>query len=122
MREDGFLRRILPPVTITNDEFDRQVDTDTPMRVVDADAPFQSLPENRYIRGPRYRVMFNRILSPRFRANVEVLSTYDMNIRDVLSDNAIRESQEDLRKRGYRTLREIRMAKTCHLTPSMLDG
>ena len=28
MREDGFWRRILPPVPIANDELDRQVDTD----------------------------------------------------------------------------------------------
>jgi hypothetical protein len=30
MREDGFYRRIMPPLTITNDELDRQVDTDQP--------------------------------------------------------------------------------------------
>ena len=69
MREDGFLRRILPSVSITNDEFDRQVDTDTPVRVT------------------------------------------DMDLRDVLTHNAIMASQVELRKRGYRTLREIRMAK-----------
>ena len=73
MREDGFLRRILPSVSITNDEFDRQVDTDTPVRVTDLepDVPLQPLPAR----------------------------------------NAIMASQVELRKRGYRTLREIRMAK-----------
>ena len=35
MREDGFWRKILPPLTISNDELDRQVDTDKPVRVVD---------------------------------------------------------------------------------------
>ena len=35
MREDGFWRRILPPVPIANDELDRQVDTDKNVKVVD---------------------------------------------------------------------------------------
>ena len=28
MREDGFYRRIMPPIPISNDDLDRQVDTD----------------------------------------------------------------------------------------------
>ena len=31
MREDGFLRRIMPPLQISNDELDRQVDTAKPV-------------------------------------------------------------------------------------------
>ena len=113
MLEDDFLRRILPPVSITNDEFDRQVDTDTPVRVTDLepDVPLQPLPENRYKHGLRYRVMFDRIMAPRFNRSVEELRNYDMDLRDVLTRNAIMASQVELRKRGYRTLREIRMAK-----------
>ena len=34
MREDGFYRRIMPPIPITNDELDRQVDTEKPVKVV----------------------------------------------------------------------------------------
>ncbi len=75
MREDGFFRRILPPVPISNDELDRAVPTDRPVRVVDREEaaaqlaeeqplnqsaaisiPFAALPLNQYIRGPRYRV------------------------------------------------------------------
>ena len=105
MREDGFWRRILPPVTITNDELDRQVDTDKPVKVVDKEpdspaaisVPFASLPINRYIRGPRYRVMFDRILTPKFTKDVDELRTYDMDIRQILSDNSIKDmlAEED---------------------------
>jgi hypothetical protein len=35
MREEGFFRRIMPPIPITDDELDRSVDTDLPVRVVD---------------------------------------------------------------------------------------
>ena len=105
MREDGFTRRVIPPVTITNDELDRQVDTDKPVKVIDKEpdspaavsVPFATLPLNRYIRGPRYRVMFDRILTPKFVKDVDELRTYDMDIRQILSDNSIKDmlAEED---------------------------
>jgi len=105
MREDGFHRRILPPVQITNDELDRQVDTDKPVKVVDKEpnspgaisVPFATQPINRYIKGPRFRVMFDRILTPRFTKDIDELRTYDMDIRQILSDNSIKDmlAEED---------------------------
>jgi hypothetical protein len=105
MREDGFYRKIIPPLQIANDELDRQVDTDKPVKVVDKEPdspaaisiPFATLPTNLYIRGPRYRVMFDRIVTPRFTKDVDELRTWVMDIRQVLSDNAIKDmlAEED---------------------------
>ncbi len=105
MREDGFYERIMPKIPITNDELDRQVDTDKPVKVVDKEAdspaavslPFATLPINFYIRGPRYRVMFDRIVSPRAVKDVDELRTWVMDIRQVLSDNMIKDmlAEED---------------------------
>lgn len=105
IREDGYWRRILPPVQITNDELDRQVDTDKPVKIIDKEpdspaaisVPFATLPMNRYIRGPRYRVMFDRIMTPRFTKDVDELRTYQMDIRQILSDNSIKDllAEED---------------------------
>jgi len=105
MREDGFLRRIIPPVQITNDELDRQVDTDKPVKIVDKEpespaavtVPFATLPRGKYIRGPRFRVMFSRIQTPKFIKDIDELRTWDMDIRQVLSDNAIKDmlAEED---------------------------
>ena len=105
VREDGFYRRILPPVQVSNDELDRQVDTDKPVVVVDKEPgspaaisiPFATLPVNIYIRGPRYRVMFDRIVTPRFTKDIDELRTWQMDIRQVLSDNAIKDmlAEED---------------------------
>lgn len=105
MREDGFYRKIIPPIQISNDELDRQVDTDKPVKVVDKEPdspaaisiPFATLPMNLYIRGPRYRVMFDRIVTPRFTKDVDELRTWVMDIRQVLSDNAIKDmlAEED---------------------------
>lgn len=105
MREDGFYRRILPPLQINNDDLDRQVDTDKPVKVVDKEPdspaavsiPFATLPTNIYIRGPRYRVMFDRVVTSRFTKDVDELRTWVMDIRQVLSDNAIKDmlAEED---------------------------
>ena len=105
MREDGFYRRILPPLKIANDELDRQVDTDKPVKIIDKEPdspaaisiPFGTLPTNVYIRGARYRVMFDRIVTPRFVKDVDELRTWVMDIRQVLSDNSIKDmlAEED---------------------------
>ena len=105
MREDGFLRQVLPQVPISNDELDRVTWTDKPMKVVDKEPdspaaisiPFATLPMNLYIRGPRYLVMMDRIVTPRFTKDVDELRTWIMDIRQVLSDNAIKDmlAEED---------------------------
>lgn len=105
MREDGFFRRIMPPIPITNDELDRQTDTDKPVKIIDKEPdspgaisiPFATLPLNLYIRGSRYRVSFDRIVTPRFTKDVDELRTWVMDIRQVLSDNAIKDvlAEED---------------------------
>lgn len=105
MREDGFYRRIIPMVPIASSDLTRQVDTDKPARVEDKEPgspaavsiPFGSLPTSIYIRGPRYLVVFDRIATPRFTKDVVELRTWIMDIRQVLSDNAIKDmlAEED---------------------------
>ena len=105
MREDGFARRILPPVPLTNDEIDRVVETDNPCKIVDMEPdspaalsiPFATNPKNLWIRGRRYRVTLSRIVTPRFTKDVDQLRTWIMDIRQVLSDNSIKDmlAEED---------------------------
>lgn len=105
MREEGFFRKIIPPLQLTNDELDRQVDSDKPSKVVDKEPdspaaisiPFATLPMNFYIRGDRYLVRLDRIVTPRFTKDVDELRTWIMDIRQVFSDNAIKDmlAEED---------------------------
>lgn len=105
MREDGFFRRIMPPVQISNDDLTRQINTDKPVVIVDKEidspaaisVPFASLPTNLYIRGNRYAVALDRIVTPRFTKDADELRTYHMDIRQVLSDNSIKDmlAEED---------------------------
>lgn len=105
MREDGFWRKIIPPISISNSDLDRQVDTDKPTIVLDKEpnspaavsVPYATQPFARYIRAPRFRVMFDRIMTPKFTKDVDELRTYDMDIRQILSDNAVKDmlAEED---------------------------
>jgi hypothetical protein len=104
-REDGFARRIQPPVPVTPADLDRQVDTVKPVIVKDVEpdtpsaltVPFGAVPMNHYIDAPRYRVMFDRILSHRFIADVANLLTYDMDIRQIFNDLMLKDilAEED---------------------------
>jgi hypothetical protein len=105
MRELGFTRKILPPLVITNDDLDRVPDTDKPVKVVDMEpdspaaisVPLNTLPENWYLEGPRYRVLFDRILTPRITKDIDELRTWVMDIRQVVHDNMIKDmlAEED---------------------------
>lgn len=104
-KEDGFLRKIIPPVPVTPSDFDRQVDTVKPVIVKDMEPnspaavtiPFGTAPMNYYMIAPRYRVMFDRIVSQRFTADVANLMTYDMDIRQVFNDLMLKDilAEED---------------------------
>ena len=104
-REDGFARRIQPPIPVTPADLDRQVDTVKPVIVKDVEpdtpaaysVPFGAVPLNHYIDAPRYRVMFDRIMSHRFIADVANLLTYDMDIRQIFNDLMLKDilAEED---------------------------
>lgn len=105
MREDGFARRIMEPLPITNADLDKNVSTDKPYKIVEKEVdnppaisvPFATLGISHYIRGSKYLVEFDRILSPRFTKDKDELRTYVMDIRQVMSDNAIKDmlAEED---------------------------
>jgi len=103
MREEGFFRQIIPPVQITNSDLDKQVDTDKPVKICEREpnnppaysVPFGTLPMTRYIRGNRFRVMFQRIMTTRFLKDINELRTYDQDIRQILSDNALKDMQAE---------------------------
>lgn len=105
VREEGGARKILPPEQIKNSDLTRQVDTDLPVVVVDKEpdqppamsVPFATQPITHYIVGPRYKIHFDRIFTRKFTKDVDELRTWMMDIRQVISDNAIKDmlAEED---------------------------
>lgn len=99
LREEGLLRKILPPQTITSAELDKQIDTDEPVKIVEKEVVqplsmsvgFATLPKNQIMKGDRYRVDFARILSPSYFQDVRRLEQYDYDIRNVFKENAVKD-------------------------------
>ena len=99
VREESFMEKIIPFITVTPDDLERQIDTDKPVYIVDKEpdspsaisAPFGSLPKNIWLRGNRYPVMVDRILTHRFQKDVMELASWKMDIRQVFSDNMIKD-------------------------------
>jgi len=104
MREEGFYRQLIPMLPITNDELDRDM-YETPIKWIDREpdspaaisVPFAANPMSLTIKGPRYKVSFSRIMTPLFNKDVDLLRTWVMDIRQVLSDNSLKDmlAEED---------------------------
>jgi hypothetical protein len=105
IREDGFFRKILPMVPIADDELTQVLDDDNPSKIVEREPgsraaisiAFGGLPENVVIHGSKYRIAFNRIMTPRMTKDVAQLRTYIQDIRQIISNNAIKDiaTEED---------------------------
>lgn len=99
VREDSFAEQILPSIPCANDELTRVTWTDKPMVIIDKEpsspasvtVPYAMLPMNYYIRGPRFMISMNRVLTRRFTKDVSEFRTWIMDIRQVISDNAIKD-------------------------------
>lgn len=107
LREDSFMEKILPGRQLSNSELDRQVDTPKPVRIEDLQpgspgaisVPFAQLPKAKWMRGKRYRVLFDRIQSHKATIDVDELRTWRMDLRQVISDDYIKDiAQEKDRK------------------------
>lgn len=104
IREDSFQERIMPSTTLSDGEIDRVYWTDKPVKIVDKEpdippalsVPYGATPYSHYIRGPRYMVTFSRVVSPRFTKDVSELRTWEMDIRQVISDNAIKDMMAEV--------------------------
>ncbi len=101
LREESFLRKILPPQTVTKMELQRSVDTDTFEKIVDIepdsfaiDVNFLGEPQSEYVEGKRYRIRFQEVSSPLFEKNELELAAYEMPLIKVIEQNTIKDIHE----------------------------
>jgi hypothetical protein len=106
MRQEAFVREVLPPIMLADDEIDRDENTDQPKKIVEKEpdseatfVPFHGTGPRTIFRGPRYAVYFGKTESQRFRKSKFELMTYQNDIRKILSDNSVKDmaDQEDLK-------------------------
>jgi hypothetical protein len=105
IREEGFLRRIIPPQTVTNDDLNRVLEHDKPVIIEDMEPgqrgsksiPFGDAADTAFYYGNKYAVYFNPITTPEFTKDINELRTYRMDLRQVVTDNALKdiETEED---------------------------
>lgn len=99
MREDGFFRRVLPAIPIADNELTPSLSDESPYKIVEKEPespaavsrPFNAQPPAVYIKGSRYAVSFSRQMTHRFIKDVDELRSYVMDIRQVLSDNSLKD-------------------------------
>jgi len=124
LREDGFTRKILPPVQITAAELDRQL-TEEPTVIVEkepdsiaANIPFLARAEIRYWKGERYPVTFQKITSARFKKSKFELATYRTDIRTILQENSVKDMQAQEDQNFYSAVAAIAAANSNVITAS----
>jgi len=106
MRQESFARQILTPVTLMDDEIDRDENTDLPKKIIEIEpdsvatfVPFKGTGPRTWFKGPRYAVYFGKVESPHFTKSKFELMTYQNDIRKILSDNSVKDmsDQEDIK-------------------------
>lgn len=106
MREEGVMRRgLLPPIQLQNSDLDRDVTDPRPCVIVDMEPnspaavslPFGMTSAKVNMSAPRFRIGMDRIFGPHFVEDVDNLRTYNMDIRQILSDIAVKDmlAEED---------------------------
>ena len=103
IREEGFLRRIIPPQTVTNDDLNRVLQHDRPLIIEDMEGgqrgsksiPFGDAADTEFYYGNKYAVYFNPITTPEFVKDINELRTYRMDLRQVVTDNALKDIQTE---------------------------
>jgi hypothetical protein len=103
--EDGFLRRLFTPKTVTADELDPLLDSDTPSIIVEKEptatkatfVPFKGTGDRTYFDGRRFRIPFGKVESERINKSKFELMTIRMDIMAWLKENQskIIQEQED---------------------------
>jgi len=102
LREEGFARKIFTPIPISDEQLDKDEDTDKPKKVIEKEPEskatyvgFRGTPEAKYFTGPRYAVFFGKIVSEEYSKSIFELKTYDNDIRKIISDNNVRDIQAE---------------------------
>jgi hypothetical protein len=114
LRQEAFVREILPPVLLSDDEIDRDENTDQPKKIVEKEpdsvatfVPFYGTGPRTLFRGPRYSVFFGKTESQRFRKSKFELMTYQNDIRKILSDNSVKDMADQEDKKFLDTVNAI---------------
>ena len=103
IREEGFTRRIIPPVPVTNEDLDRVVTHDRPVIIEDMEPlskgaksiSFGDSADSEAYYGNKFVCVFNPITTPEWTKDINELRTYRMDLRQVITDNSLKDIQTE---------------------------
>lgn len=98
LREDAWSRSLITPITLGNDELDRSVDSDLPVKIVELEPDtkayamtFKGTAQGEWFSSKRYMAKFFKIESKRHKKSKFELMTYQNDIRQLLTEIAQKE-------------------------------
>jgi hypothetical protein len=103
LRENGFSRAILPYKQVSDSDFAYLPDTELPVIVEEMEPdspgakaiPFNDTADTAFYRGNKFVVYFCKITTPEFTKNVDELRTYKNDLRQIVTDNALKDIQTE---------------------------
>jgi len=112
LRENGFTRLILPFQQISDSDLTYLPDTELPAIIEEMEPdspgakaiPFNDTPDTSFYRGDKFAVYFCKITTREFTKNVDELRTYKNDLRQVVTDNSLKDIQTE---EDSRTITEV---------------
>jgi hypothetical protein len=124
LRQEAAVREVMVPEGITEEEIDRDENTDQPKKIIDKEpdsvatfVQFQGTGRRTWFRGKRYAIYFGKVESQRFTKSKFELMTYTSDIRKILSDNSVKDMADQEDKKFYELIVAI-----CALNPAQQTG
>lgn len=100
IRELSFARKIIPPKPVTSTDLVQSLDTDQPMRIVQMDKYSEAYPvtfleqaHQRYYKGTKFPVYYQKFQSEEFYKPVEEIMTYRVPIKTIVQENYLKDLQ-----------------------------
>ena len=103
IRENGFFRHIIPIKPVTDADLDRSLTSELPRMIEDMESaspgsvsiPFNGSPESVTYRGAKFEIVFSKLATREYVKNVDELRTYKMDLRQLTTDNALKDMQTE---------------------------
>jgi hypothetical protein len=126
VRQESYFREVITPVLLTDDEIDRDENTDEPKKIVEKEpnsvatfVQFQGAGPRTWFKGPRYAIFFGKTESQHFTKSKFQLMTYQNDIRKILSDNSVKDMSDQEDSKAQTTIDALAaLNSSVQVTPS----
>lgn len=114
LRQEAAVREILIPQGLSEEDIDRDEYTDQPKKIIDKEpdsyatfVQFQGTGRRTWFKGKRYAIYFGKIETQRFTKSKFELMTYTGDIRQILSDNSVKDMADKEDEYWYNLVSDI---------------